>query len=86
MAARLSEPDHNWTVLALERGSIRDSKEPDVADNDLSGVHDPNYFSVPQNHLYGRLIRNPAYYGLGGTAMINGMVAIAPSRDLLNQL
>lgn len=86
IAARLSEVDKNWTVLALDRGSPRDPNEPDKIGGDLSGVHDPNYFSIPQSYLLGRLVRNPAYYGIGGTAMVNGMVTIAPSRNLLNQL
>jgi choline dehydrogenase len=86
MAARLSEPDNNWSVLALDRGSPRNPNEEDAAHNQLSGVHDPNYFSVPQNYLHGRLVRNIGYYGLGGTAMINGMTAVAPSRSLLDQL
>src|SRR5690349_9908187 len=70
MAARLSEPDNNWSVLALDRGGTRDLNQQEVTRNDLSGIHDPNYFSVPQDYLYGRLLRNPRYYGLGGTAMI----------------
>ncbi|CAF4960923.1 unnamed protein product [Rotaria sp. Silwood1] len=86
MAARLSEADKNWTVLALDRGSPRDPNQPDIIGGDLSGLHDPNYFSIPQKYLLGRLVRNPAYYGIGGTAMINGMVTIAPSRHLLDQL
>lgn len=86
MAARLSEPDYNWSVLALDRGSARLSAQPDSAFNDLSGVYDPNYFSIEQDYLQGRLVRNPRYYGLGGTAMINGMTAVAPSQSLLNQL
>ena len=86
MAARLSEPDYNWSVLALDRGSARLSAQTESASNDLSGVYDPNYFSIGQDYLEGRLVRNPRYYGLGGTAMINGMTAIAPSRSLLDQL
>src|SRR5271168_142141 len=72
MTARLSEPDNNWTVLALDRGSPRD---PNAAFNVLSGVHDPNYFSIPQDYLLGRVVQHLRYNGLGGTAMINGMVA-----------
>jgi choline dehydrogenase-like flavoprotein len=87
MAARLSESDNNWSVLALDRGATDDPKHYDEeTDGDLSGVHDPNYFSVPQDYLLGRLVRNPRYYGIGGTAIINGMTAIAPSRYLLDQL
>jgi choline dehydrogenase len=86
MAARLSEPDNNWSVLALDRGGAPDSIEQEEVDGDLSGVYDPNYFSIPQDYLLGRLVRNPRYYGVGGTAMINGMTSVAPSRDLLNQL
>ena len=86
MAARLSEPDYNWSVLALDRGSARLSAQPDSAFSDLSGVYDSNYFSIEQDYLQGRLVRNPRYYGLGGTAMINGMTAVAPSRNLLDQL
>ncbi|CAF1091196.1 unnamed protein product [Rotaria sordida] len=86
MAARLSEPDNNWTVLALDRGSASALTPQYEVDGDLSGVYDPNYFSVPQNYLLGRLVRNPRYYGIGGTAMINGMTAVAPSRHLLDQL
>lgn len=86
MAARLSEPDKNWTVLALDRGSPRCVGKTKGCDEDLSGVHDPNYFSVAQDYLNGRLVRNPRYYGIGGTAMINGMTAVAPSRSLLDQL
>lgn len=86
MAARLSEPDNNWTVLALDRGSAHDTKQQEEIDGDLSGVFDPNYFSVPQNYLLGRVVRNPRYYGIGGIAMINGMTVVAPSRHLLDQL
>jgi choline dehydrogenase len=86
MAARLSEPDNNWSVLALDRGSAGDLTQQDQMDNDLSGVHDPNYFSIAQKYLLGRLVRNPRYYGIGGTAIINGMTAVAPSRYLLDQL
>ncbi|CAF3203369.1 unnamed protein product [Rotaria sp. Silwood2] len=86
MAARLSEPDNNWSVLALDRGSASDSTSQYEVDGDLSGVYDPNYFSIPQDYLLGRLVRNPRYYGIGGTAMINGMTAIASSRHLLDQL
>jgi len=86
MAARLSEPDNNWNVLALDRGAAHEPTKYDQTVNDLSGAHDPNYFSVAQDYLLGRLVRNPRYYGLGGTAIINGMTAIAPSRHLLDQL
>ena len=86
MAARLSEPDNNWSVLALDRGSAPDSTPQEETDGDLSGVYDPNYFSIAQDYLLGRLVRNPRYYGIGGTAMINGMTAVAPSRYLLDQL
>ena len=86
MAARLSEPDNNWSVLALDRGNAEDPKQQEESDGDLSGVHDPNYFSIPQDYLQGRLVRNPRFYGIGGTAMINGMTAVAPSRHLLDQL
>ena len=86
MASRLSEPDNNWSVLALDRGSARSPARPDPFEGDLSDVHDPNYFSVQQDYLLGRLVRNPRYYGIGGTAMINGMTAVAPSRHLLDQL
>ncbi|CAF5120858.1 unnamed protein product, partial [Rotaria sp. Silwood1] len=54
MAARSSEPDNNWSVLALDRGIQRNSVQNDGWDEDLSGVHDPNYFSVAQDYL-GRL-------------------------------
>lgn len=47
MAARLSEPDNNWSVLALERGAPTSTQQMEI-ESDLSGVHDPNYFSVPQ--------------------------------------
>jgi len=83
MASRLSEEDNNWSVLALDCGS---STYKDEDNNDLSGVHDPNYFSISQDYLLGRVIRNPRYYGIGGTAMINGMTAVAPSRYLLDEL
>jgi choline dehydrogenase len=86
MAARLSEPDNNWSVLALDRGAVPDPAKPAQARGDPSDVYEPNLFSVSQDYLYGRLVRNPAYYGLGGTAMINGMAAFAPDRDLLDQL
>ncbi len=86
MAARLSEPDHNWTVLALDRGSAPDPKRKDGWGSDPSKLNDPSFFSVPQDYLLGRLVRNPRYYGIGGTAMINAMVAFAPSRYLLDQL
>ncbi|CAF3883026.1 unnamed protein product [Rotaria sp. Silwood2] len=86
MAAKLSEPDKNWSVLALDRGSPRNSAQNDTWDEDLSGVHDPNYFSAAQDYLLGHLVRNPQYYGIGGTAMINSMTAVAPSRYLLDQL
>ncbi|CAF1443200.1 unnamed protein product, partial [Didymodactylos carnosus] len=84
MAARLSEPPNNWTVLALDRGAAPHPQQQQ--DDDLSGLHDPNYFSIAQNYLLNRLVRNPRYYGIGGTAMINGMTAVAPSRNLLDQL
>ncbi|CAF1049135.1 unnamed protein product [Adineta steineri] len=86
MAARLSEPPNQWSVLALDRGGTSDMSEEEEQDGDLSGVSDPNYFSIPQDYLNGRLVRNPRFYGLGGTAMINGMTAVAPSRYLLDQL
>jgi len=86
MAARLSEPDHNWTVLALDRGSALDPKRKDGWGSDPSKLNDPSFFSVPQDYLLGRIVRNPRYYGIGGTAMINAMVAFAPSRYLLDQL
>jgi choline dehydrogenase len=86
MAARLSEPDHNWTVLALDRGSVPDPAQQDQVGSEPSSIHDPNLFSVPQDYLLGRVVRNPRYYGIGGTAMINGKIAVAPSRHLLDQL
>jgi choline dehydrogenase len=86
MAARLSEPDHNWTVLALDRGTAPDPTRKDKWGSDPSKLNDPSLFSVPQDYLLGRLVRNPRYYGIGGTAMINGMVSFAPSRYLLDQL
>jgi choline dehydrogenase len=86
MAARLSEPDHNWTVLALDRGTAPDpTKKVDESDG-LSGVNDPNLFSVPQDYLLGRVVRNPAYYGIGGAGMIYSMITFVPSRHLLDQL
>ncbi|CAF3274375.1 unnamed protein product [Rotaria sp. Silwood2] len=78
MAAELSEPDKNWSVLALDRGSPRNSAQNDTWDEDLSSVHDPNYFSAAQDYLLGRLVRNPRYYSTGETVMINGMIAVAP--------
>jgi choline dehydrogenase len=86
MAARLSEPDHNWTVLALDRGSAPDPTKKVDWGIDPSQLNDPSLFSVPQDYLLGRIVRNPRYYGIGGTAMINAMIAFAPSRDLLDQL
>jgi hypothetical protein len=43
MAARLSEPDYNWSVLALYRGSACLSAQTEGASSDLSGVYDQNY-------------------------------------------
>lgn len=67
-------------MLALDRGNAQDPKQQEESDGDLSGVHDPNYFFIPQSYLQGRLVRNPRFDGIGGTAMINGMIAVAPSR------
>ena len=86
MAARLSEPDHNWTVLALDRGSAPDPTRKDEWGSDPSKLNDPSLFSVPQDYLLGRLVRNPRYYGIGGTAMINAMIGFAPPRQLIDQL
>jgi choline dehydrogenase len=52
----------------------------------LFTIHIPNYFSVAQDYLLGRLVQNPRYCGIGDTAIINGMTAIAPYRHLLDQL
>ncbi|CAF4886455.1 unnamed protein product, partial [Rotaria sp. Silwood2] len=70
----------------LDRGSPRNSAQNDTWDEDLSSVHDPNYFSAAQDYLLGRLVRNPRYYSTGETVMINGMIAVAPCRYLLDQL
>ncbi len=86
MAGRLSEPDHNWTVLALDHGSPIDPAKQYQRTNQLNDVHDPNLISEPQDYLLGRVLRNPRFYGIGGTAMINGMIAFAPSRHLIDQL
>ncbi len=86
MAARLSEPPNNWSVLALDRGSPHYPTQQGQLGSDPSGANDPNYFSISQNYLLDRLVRNPRFYGIGGTAMINGMTAVAPSRHLLDQL
>lgn len=85
MAARLSEPDNNWTVLALDRGVAHNSMQQDVSSGPAT-ASEPNLYSVAQAYLLGRVLRNPRYYGIGGTAMINGMFAIAPDRDLLDRL
>ncbi len=86
MAGRLSEPDHNWTVLGLNHGSPLDPTKQYTRLDQLNDVHDPNLISEPQDYLLGRVLRNPRFYGIGGTAMINGMLAVAPSQHLLDQL
>ncbi len=55
MAARLSEPEKNWSVLALDRGGGGGGAH-DQSDSDLSGVHDPNFFSIAQDYLLGRVV------------------------------
>ena len=57
LAARVSEPNNNWSVLALDRDSARNFSQQDISDDKLSGVHDPNYFSIAQAYLLGRLLR-----------------------------